>query len=221
MHTILQRMRELSVQAANGIYTAGDRQSLQLEVSQLTDEINRIARTTEFNTKRLLDGTMGALISTDDFTRIRAAVTGNVGDGGNFVLKCVAKSTGQLQVMKTDVFTTIQKVDAVGRINYLHTFRADATIATAGVDGIGNTGMYQIEVPIAAGGSIAVNSTTDGRIRVSNAQIAGAGLSLGRVLQAEELTNADKILITLNTADRRRDVLHRHLGGHGLPHAQR
>src|SRR5512144_3062509 len=40
MHTILQRMRELSVQAANGIYTAGDRQALQLEVSQLTDEIN-------------------------------------------------------------------------------------------------------------------------------------------------------------------------------------
>jgi flagellin len=121
MHTILQRMRELSVQAANGIYTAGDRQSLQLEVSQLTDEINRIANTTEFNTKRLLDGTMGALISTDDFTRIRAAVTGNVGAGGNFVLKCVAKSTGQLQVMKTDVFTTAQTVDAVGRLNYLAT----------------------------------------------------------------------------------------------------
>lgn len=199
MHTILQRMRELSVQAANGIYTAGDRQALQLEVSQLTDEINRIATTTEFNTKRLLDGTMGALISTDDFTRIRAAVTGNVGDGGNFVLKCVAKSTGQLQVMKTDVFTTVQKTDAVGRINYLLTYRADATITTAGVDGIGNTGLYQIEVPVAGGGSIAVNSTTDGRIRVSNARVAGAGLSLGRALQAEELTNSDKILITLNT----------------------
>ena len=41
----------------------------------LTDEINRIAKTTEFNTKTLLDGTLGALISTDDYTKVRAAVT--------------------------------------------------------------------------------------------------------------------------------------------------
>src|SRR5690606_38254521 len=78
-HSILQRMRELSVQAANGIYTAGDRIAIQQEVSQLVDEINRISDTTEFNTKTLLDGTLGALISTDDFSRISAAVTGNVG----------------------------------------------------------------------------------------------------------------------------------------------
>ncbi len=106
IHSILQRMRELAVQASNGVYTAGDRQAIQLEVSQLVDEINRISKTTEFNSKTLLDGTMGALISTDDFTKVRAAVVGNVGKGGNFVLKAVAKTTGQLQVQKTDVFTT-------------------------------------------------------------------------------------------------------------------
>ena len=39
-HSILQRMRELSVQAANGIYTANDRQAIQSEVGQLIDEIN-------------------------------------------------------------------------------------------------------------------------------------------------------------------------------------
>ena len=124
-------MRELAVQAANGIYTASDRQAIQLEVSQLTDEINRIAKTTEFNTKTLLDGTLGALVSTDDITRVRAAVSGNVGKGGNFVLKAVAKTTGQLQVQKTDVFTTQQIADAVGKINYLATWRADATLTTA------------------------------------------------------------------------------------------
>ena len=125
-HTILQRMRELAVQAANGIYTGSDRQAIQLEVTQLTDEINRIAKTTEFNTKTLLDGTMGALVSSDAMTRVRAAVTGNVGKGGKFVFTAIAKTTGQLQIQKTDVFTTAQTRDAVGRIDYLKTWRADA-----------------------------------------------------------------------------------------------
>ena len=55
---MLQRMRELSVQAANGTSTDDDRMQLQAEVDQLKDEINRISETTEFNTKKLLDGTV-------------------------------------------------------------------------------------------------------------------------------------------------------------------
>jgi flagellin len=53
---ILQRLRELSVQSANGIYTAGDRAQIQVEVSQLVDEVNRVASHAEFNTMKLLDG---------------------------------------------------------------------------------------------------------------------------------------------------------------------
>ncbi len=55
-HSILQRMRELSVQSANDTNTDADRKELQAEVSQLVSEIDRIANTTEFNTKKLLDG---------------------------------------------------------------------------------------------------------------------------------------------------------------------
>ena len=55
-HSILQRMRELSVQAANGTETAEDREAIQAEIDQLQDEINRISETTEFNTMKLLDG---------------------------------------------------------------------------------------------------------------------------------------------------------------------
>lgn len=55
---MLQRMRELSVQAANGTSTDDDRLQLQAEVDQLKEEINRISETTEFNTKKLLDGTV-------------------------------------------------------------------------------------------------------------------------------------------------------------------
>ncbi len=55
---ILQRMRELAVQSANDTNSATDRQSLQAEVGQLKQELDRIAETTSFNGKKLLDGTM-------------------------------------------------------------------------------------------------------------------------------------------------------------------
>jgi flagellin len=53
---ILQRVRELSVQSANGIYTTEDRMQIQVEVSQLVDEINRIASHAQFNGMNLLTG---------------------------------------------------------------------------------------------------------------------------------------------------------------------
>ena len=55
-HAILQRMRELSVQAANGTNTDEDIQFIQDEIDSLTSEIDRIAETTEFNTKNILGG---------------------------------------------------------------------------------------------------------------------------------------------------------------------
>ena len=57
-HSILQRMRELSVQAANGTETDDDREAVQNEISQLQDELDRIADTTEFNTMKLLNGNL-------------------------------------------------------------------------------------------------------------------------------------------------------------------
>ncbi|TFG83385.1 MAG: flagellin [Spirochaetales bacterium] len=53
---ILHRVRELSVQSANGIYTAEDRMQIQVEVSQLVDEVNRIASHAQFNGMNLLTG---------------------------------------------------------------------------------------------------------------------------------------------------------------------
>lgn len=58
--SILQRMRELSNQAANGTNTTDDRGSIQDEMNQLTSEINRIGNTTEFNTQKLLNGGIGS-----------------------------------------------------------------------------------------------------------------------------------------------------------------
>jgi flagellin len=53
---ILHRIRELAVQAANGIYTAEDRMQIQVEVSQLVDEVNRIASHAQFNGMNMLTG---------------------------------------------------------------------------------------------------------------------------------------------------------------------
>jgi len=57
---VLQRMRELSVQSANGIYSAEDRMQIQVEVSQLVSEVNRIASQAQFNGMNLLTGRFGA-----------------------------------------------------------------------------------------------------------------------------------------------------------------
>jgi len=56
-HAILQRMRELAVQASNDTNVTADRTAIQSEIDALVSEVNRIAGNTEFNTQKLLDGT--------------------------------------------------------------------------------------------------------------------------------------------------------------------
>jgi len=57
---IMLRLRELAVQSANGVYTAEDRMQIQVEVSQLVDEINRIASHAQFNGMNMLTGSFAA-----------------------------------------------------------------------------------------------------------------------------------------------------------------
>src|SRR5438874_8917657 len=57
-HSILQRMRELTVQAANDTLASTDRDAIKSEMGQLGSEIDRIANSTQFNGKNLLDGSL-------------------------------------------------------------------------------------------------------------------------------------------------------------------
>ncbi|WP_366923004.1 flagellin [Metallumcola ferriviriculae] len=76
VHSILQRMRELSDQSANGTNTAEDRKAIQDEVQALKDEIDRIGNTTEFNTQKLLNGNLQG-----------GAITGSSSTNGAVVAK--------------------------------------------------------------------------------------------------------------------------------------
>lgn len=67
-HSILQRMRELAVQSANGTYQDDtDREAIQLEVDALKSEIDRIASSTEYNGMKLLDGSLGGSKAVTEF----------------------------------------------------------------------------------------------------------------------------------------------------------
>lgn len=112
-HSILQRMRELTVQAANDTLTSSDRAEIQKEIDQLTEELDRIANTTEFNTKKLLDGSTSALTSSDKssteiFVRDGLRTVDQFGQkitsSGNYQLKIGIKDLGQAEVQKSDVF---------------------------------------------------------------------------------------------------------------------
>lgn len=75
VHSILQRMRELSVQAATDTNTDVDRSNIQSEIDQLRDEIDRISRATEFNTKKLLNGNLEGFRATAD---VKVVAEGNI-----------------------------------------------------------------------------------------------------------------------------------------------
>jgi len=105
-----QRMRELAVQAGNGIYTTNDRREIQKEVDQLKSEIDRVSASTEFNTKKLLNGDSTALWSTDDASKINAEVTGPVAEG-NYNLE-ISVDGGKNNVYKSDVMALNK--DAIG-----------------------------------------------------------------------------------------------------------
>jgi len=111
-HSILQRMRELSVQAANDTLTSQDRSYIQLEVDQLKEEVSRIASTTQFNKKKLLDGSASALWSSDKletkaFIRGALRTIDQFGQKdsaeGNYVIR-VSANPGEAQIQKSDVF---------------------------------------------------------------------------------------------------------------------
>lgn len=76
---MIQRMRELSVQAANGLTEQQDKEAIQSEIDSLKQEVDRIATSTEFNTKNLLDGSLNTRVYADNISRQQASSAVNAG----------------------------------------------------------------------------------------------------------------------------------------------
>ena len=76
---ILQRMRELAVQASNDTNTTSDREEIQKEINALTEEVDRIANNTEFNTQKLLNGNKS-------------------GEVGDIIKEAVAETKGEFEI---------------------------------------------------------------------------------------------------------------------------
>ncbi len=97
VHSMLQRMRELAVQSANGTSTDDDRKAIQDEINQLTSEVNRIANGTEFNTRNILKGNEAPnsnstvhRMSTGGPATVKGGLSMsglNIGVDGNFIIE--------------------------------------------------------------------------------------------------------------------------------------
>ena len=95
-HSILQRMRELADQSANGTYQDDtDREAIQLEVDALKSEIDRIASSTEYNGMKLLDGSLGGSKAVTEFGAKYGAVDATAGSAflGSTITSNVAGAT--------------------------------------------------------------------------------------------------------------------------------
>ncbi len=101
---IVQRMRELAIQASNDTLTSNDRLEIQKEVNQLRDEIDRISRSTEFNTKKLLDGSQSSSISSTS-RHVKGVVVGNTNGGGDYDISIALLNGGISQMQRSQIFT--------------------------------------------------------------------------------------------------------------------
>ncbi len=137
---ILQRMRELAVQSANDSNSASDRQSLQDEVNQLKQELDRIAETTQFNGKKLLDGSM---------TSAQFQVGANSGETISFGINSAQTTDLGNNSLKTNNDTGIESATAAATDAGGNNNNAEQILTVVGAQG-------SADVSIGAGDTAAV-----------------------------------------------------------------
>lgn len=107
--SILDRMRDLAVESANGTLTSSDRNSINDEFSQLTDEINRLAGSTTFNTQNLVSGT-----TTNAFT---FQIGANTQADNRITVTISAMGTTALGIKSISILTAGKAVKAISAID--------------------------------------------------------------------------------------------------------
>ncbi|MDR2296712.1 MAG: flagellin [Clostridiales Family XIII bacterium] len=175
VHSILQRMKELSVQSANDTNTRFDRGEIQKEVDQLKTEIDRISRDTEFNTMKLLNGTMEnrATVTTTGDTdgsfndkSFKLDITGGVVDAGSYTLSASVSTVG-------NVSGTVKAIGITDAANMSAITFGSVTQATDGKStGLGaKYGDYRLDISGNLGGTYDLTLTgPDGKYQILKAR---------------------------------------------------
>ena len=101
-HSLLNRMRELTLQSQSDSLTSTDRLEIQREVDQLLAEIDRISSTTEFNSKKQLDGSMTAH-TTSDHKDLRAYSVGGPVSAGEYELSVQKATNGKREIQSSAI----------------------------------------------------------------------------------------------------------------------
>ncbi|MGM0370403.1 MAG: flagellin [Bacillota bacterium] len=196
-HSILQRTRELAVQASNDSNTDADREEIQGEIDQLTDEVDRIANNTEFNTKKLLEGSQA------DTLRQTAATTSN---SGGVSLDAETKySTGTYTFTESGSNVIVEDSDgnttqiASGDTGTLNDITFSADTVASGTDfsidseGYGATGGTDSSLTF----HIGANEQQNTKLGISSMKAADLGVE---GLDVTTQTGADEAIATVDKA---------------------
>ena len=125
VHSMLQRMNELAVQASNGTNAESDRQAIQDEISQLTTEIDRVAETTKFNETYLLKGNTSGTSSAKYVNAHDAGLAGKLVDNGDgtakFTLNKALEDGDKVTIAGTEytIGSTTASADGYGKLDAL------------------------------------------------------------------------------------------------------
>ncbi|WP_215192775.1 flagellin [Exiguobacterium sp. s7] len=163
-HSILQRMRELAVQAGNDTNTTTDRGEIQKEINSLTSEINRVGNTTEFNNQKLLNATSG--VQVPGTAAVGGVAASTFATPTNLTVDTVAGTTGDVTVEGTytgaaDVTLSVSHDVDAGTWTYSTdggTTNNAITGSTVTVDGL-TIDVSGVDVSSATGGATAEFST--------------------------------------------------------------
>jgi len=167
-HSILQRMRELSVQAASDTNTDVDRNQIQLELDQLRDEIDRISRTTEFNTQKLLDGKIESFRGSEDIKvvtggniNVKAELSGSVATPGVAVEGTYVVEVGQLSgTVDSALDVKITQITAGGTTSVM-TVMSNGAASIGGINFTWTSTTFDIDD---FGGSLPENEIVDSAV---------------------------------------------------------
>ena len=178
-HDILQRMRELAVQAGNDTNTKNDRGEIQEELNSLTSEINRIGNTTEFNTQKLLDGTksLGGASTTTAGVAATSGTLASSGTAGVYTINISGiTASGGVFSLDGQTFNAISgtATAASGEFNISGTAAEDATSLVAALNA--NSGLSS-KYTIAASGDVVKITQKSGNYSATAPTISGTNVS--------------------------------------------